>query len=49
MTTTGGVGAATLPFTGGHVLTTFVAGAALLFAGLALRALVPNRHRHDGL
>lgn len=47
--TTGGVGVAALPFTGGHVLAMFVGGAALLFAGLALRALTPNRHRDDGL
>jgi hypothetical protein len=49
MTTTGGVSAAALPFTGGHVLALFVGGSALLFAGLALRALAPNRHRDDGL
>jgi len=49
MTTTGGAGAAALPFTGSDTLAMFVAGAALLFAGLALRALSPNRHRDDGL
>ncbi len=49
MISSGGLAAATLPFTGGHPIQMFVAGASFLFAGLAIRALAPNRHRDDGL
>ena len=47
LATVGGVAAFTLPFTGGHPLPVFVAGSSLIFAGLALRALAPSRHKHD--
>jgi hypothetical protein len=49
MTTAGGFASATLPFTGGHPIAIVIGAAGLLFAGLAVRALTPNRHSSDNL